>query len=200
MDRIGVAIVGKKPRGMRRLGEEEKLTHCAMVARAREGETFFAEPANYKCALSRFNFGLQKRVDIFKSSVVKCLINYGHATGEEIARLALEAKPQLKEGKKYLIYFPLSERPLEPDVAIFIAPPLEMMELIHSIAKETGEVIQGCMSGVSAMCGEVTVIPIVTGRPNLSLGCCGARKFGKLKEDELLLGIPMTERYRRYGN
>ncbi len=199
MDRIGVAITTKRPKGIKALREDEKLTHCAMVAKARAGEIFFARPENYKCALSRFNLGLQKRVDSFNSSVVKCLISYGHAEDEAVARLAMEAKPKLKEGKKYLIYFPLAKRPAQPDVVIHIGAPLEMMELVHSIAKETGEVIQGCVSGVSAMCGEITVIPLVTEKPNISLGCCGARKFGKLKDDEILLGIPMTKRYERYG-
>lgn len=199
MDRISICITEKRLDGIDRLNQKERLTHCAMVAKARDGEVFYAEPENFKCALSRFNLGLQKRVDAFKSSVIRCLITYGHARDEEIARLCLESKPQLKEARKYLIYSPIVKGIVEPDVVICIGTPIEIMGLVHKISKETGEAIQGCMSGTSAMCGEATVIPLVTERPNLSLGCCGARNFGRLKENELLLGIPMKGKYKDYG-
>lgn len=199
MDKIGISITEKRPKDIEGLAEDERLTHCAMVARAREGEVFYAGPENFRCALARFNFGLQKRVDTFKSSVVKCLISHGHARDEEVARMCLESMPQLKEGKKYLAYFPMVKRPLSPDVVICIGLPVEMMNLIHKMTRETGEPTRSCMSGVSAMCGEATVIPLITEKPNLSLGCCGTRKFGKLKENELILGIPMKGRYGSYG-
>lgn len=199
MDKIGISITEKRPKDIEGLAEDERLTHCVMVARAREGEVFYAVPSNFRCALARFNFGLQKRVDTFKSSVVKYLISHGHAKDEEVARMCLESKPQLKEGNKYLTYFPMAKRPLPPDIVICIGIPVEMMDLVHKMTKETGEPIQGSMSGVSAMCGEATAIPLITEKPNLSLGCCGTRKFGRLKENELILGIPMKGRYGSYG-
>lgn len=199
MDKIGIKIAEERPGGIDRLKNGERLTHCAMVARARRGEVFYAEAETFKCPLSRFNLGLQKRVDGFKSSVIKGTISYDHARDEKVARRCLESKPQLKEGIKYLVYFPMTKRPLTPDVVICIGTPVEIMDLVHRLTKETGEPIQSCMSGVSGMCGEVTVIPLVTERPNLSLGCCGVRNFGKLKENELLFGVPIKGKYKDYG-
>jgi uncharacterized protein (DUF169 family) len=199
MDKIGICIPEERPERIEKLAEGERLTHCAMVAKARRGEVFYAEPANFKCGLSRFNLGLQRRVDSFKSSLVKYLISHSHAKDEQTAKIYLESNPPLKEGEKYLIYFPMTKSPFVPDVLICIGTPVEIMEIVHRLTKETGEATQAWMSGVSAVCAEVTAIPLITGRPNLSLGCCGTRRFGELKENELLLGIPLKGRYRGYG-
>jgi uncharacterized protein (DUF169 family) len=197
MDKIGIGFTRKRPNGINRL--EEKLTHCAMVAMARDGEVFYAEPENFKCALSRFNLGLQKRVDAFKNSVVKYLISHGHAKDEETALRCLESKRPLGVGRKYLIYSSLDKSPIEPDLAILIGSPKEIMEVVHKISKNIGKTITACISGTSAICGEVTALPLLTDEPNISLGCCGSRNFGKLKESELVMGIPMNERYKEYA-
>jgi uncharacterized protein (DUF169 family) len=199
MDRIGITIFEKKPTAFNQLSE--RFTHCRMVSMAREGKVFYSEPENFKCPLSRFALGLQRRVDAFKESVVKCLISWGHCKSEEEALAHLESKKPLRVGRKYILYFPLDKQPdgVVPHLVLLIGTPAELMSIIHKMSKALGEVISSYTTATSSICGEVTAFPLTTGAPNLSLGCCGARGAGALKQNELVMGIPMNERYRKYG-
>jgi uncharacterized protein (DUF169 family) len=196
MDKIGIKICKRKPKNIERTNEV--INHCAMIAKARKGRIFYAQPEDYKCALARFNLGLQKRVKAFQNSVVRCLISHGHAKDEETATKCLESKKKLKVERKYLIYFPLYKKILEPDLIVLIGLPEEIMNIVHKISKDSGKAISACMSGTSAMCGEITAYPLVTSEPNISLGCCGSRNFGELKREEMVMGIPLKGRYGKY--
>lgn len=196
IDKIGISVVTKRPKEIDKASD--RMNHCVMIALSREGKVFYSEPENFKCALARFNLGLQKRVDAFRHSVIKYLISYGHASDEEAATMCLESKKTLSVSRKYFIYFPLDKRPLEPDLVVLIGNPEEIMGVVYSIVKKTGEPISACISGTAAMCGEITALPLVTELPNVSLGCCGCRKWGKIMPHEVIMGIPIKDKYKEY--
>ena len=41
-------------------------------------------------------------------------------------------------------------------------------------------------------CEDVTAIPIVSGKPNISIGCFGCRKRTDMKADEMAIGVPYS--------
>jgi uncharacterized protein (DUF169 family) len=65
------------------------------------------------------------------------------------------------------------------------------MWVANSLLYETGGPrITANFAGMQASCGDVTAIPILTDEVNFSLGCYGCRSAGKLKDDEMYVGIP----------
>jgi uncharacterized protein (DUF169 family) len=46
------------------------------------------------------------------------------------------------------------------------------------------------MAPFQCACEDVAAVPIVTGSPNISLGCYGCRKRTDMAADELACGIP----------
>ncbi|KAF5031708.1 putative ArCR [anaerobic digester metagenome] len=46
------------------------------------------------------------------------------------------------------------------------------------------------MAAVQASCVDATIIPIVKGKTNISLGCFGCRKTTDIMAEEMLVGIP----------
>ncbi|MGA9669078.1 MAG: DUF169 domain-containing protein [Terracidiphilus sp.] len=95
--------------------------------------------------------------------------------------------PVLASRSKYVVYAPLSESPLPPDVVLLFANSNQTLVL-----SEAAQQVEG---GTPPAMGRpaCAVIPQVanTGRAALSLGCCGARAYlDVLTDDVALFAIP----------
>ncbi|GAB4349097.1 MAG: DUF169 domain-containing protein [Candidatus Abyssubacteria bacterium] len=188
VDKIGITARDEKPDGLPSLGR--RGTHCNMIAKAREGRVFYAESVNYSCEFAKYTLGLTRDASAFERFRPEELLGIKNALKTDVPNRILEATPQLPEGNKYMVFFPLKEMPLEPDVVVLIGRPVDIMDIVWEITTRTGERIEAHIGAIGAMCGELTVAPLVTGKPNLSVGCCGSRRFGKLQRDEIMLSLP----------
>ena len=188
MDKIGIKITTEKPEGIGRI--DGRRSHCGMVAIARRGKIFYAEPEDYSCSLARFNLGMQQINERFLKSLKEQVVRWKHAETVDLAAKYLECARCLPVKKKYIIYFPWNNvNDINADVVICIGTPKEIMGVVHGIVQKTGERLDVNVSGVSATCSESTAIPLITKKPNVSLGCCGTRAFGGLGDDEILIGL-----------
>jgi uncharacterized protein (DUF169 family) len=194
MNRIGIAILNKKPEHVSVI--ESRATHCAMIARARNGNVFYAEDVNYSCGLAIYNLGLGRDVPAFRRALAEDLVSIKNAAGEEVSSKLLESMPRLAENKKFIVFFPLDKMPLTPDIVILIGTPVEVMDVVWKITSQSGERIQSSIAGIGATCSELTAHTILTQKPSLSIGCCGSRRFGRLAENEIMLSLPWKV-YRR---
>ncbi len=194
MDRIGVVILPEKPGNLPPLGG--RATHCAMLARAREGNAFYAEDTNYSCGIAIYNLGLGRDVPAFRRALAEDLVTIKNAAGKEVSTKILESMPRLPESEKVVAFFPLDKMPFAPDIVILIGTPVEIMDVVWKVTSQTGERVQANIGGIGATCGELTAQTIVTRKPSLSIGCCGSRRFGKLAENEVMLSLPW-ELYKR---
>jgi uncharacterized protein (DUF169 family) len=195
MDRVGIAILYKKPDNLPSIGN--RATHCNMIARAREGNVFYAEDVNYSCGLAIFSLALGRDVPAFRRALAEDLVSIKNAAGEEVSNKLLQSMPRLAEGKKFIVFFAIDKLPLIPDVVLLIGTPVEIMDIVWKITSQTGERIQTSISAIGSMCGELTAQTILTNRPNLSIGCCGSRRFGRLGKDEIMLSLPW-DMYKRF--
>jgi uncharacterized protein (DUF169 family) len=66
----------------------------------------------------------------------------------------------------------------------------KLMSSVQIITRLTGKRTEAVLSGVGAMCGECTAIPILTGKTNISLACGGSRPQTKLEDGELFVALP----------
>jgi uncharacterized protein (DUF169 family) len=86
---------------------------------------------------------------------------------------------------------PLACFKFAPEVVVLTCLPEQAMWVANSLLFETGGPrITANFAGMQASCGDVTALPILTGKVNFSLGCYGCRSAGKLKKDEMYVGIP----------
>jgi uncharacterized protein (DUF169 family) len=95
--------------------------------------------------------------------------------------------PVLASRSKYVVYGPLAQTPLPPDVVLFFVNSNQTLVL--------SEAVQHIENGNPPAMGRpaCAVIPQVinTGRAALSLGCCGARAYlDVLTDDVALFAIP----------
>jgi uncharacterized protein (DUF169 family) len=190
---IGITVLNAAPVGVPRVTAPDR--HCALVGLAREGKTFYAGNEDISCPLARFNLGLDPKTEEHSAELAQILVNWNDAENQKIALCYLKSATTLEVGEKYLCYFPLPSSDLAPDVVVKMGSPEEFMPLVRTMTRLTGRRTPGIASGVGAMCGECTAIPIVTGGPNISLGCGGSRPHARLDPDQLLLALPI-EVYR----
>jgi uncharacterized protein (DUF169 family) len=188
LNKIGIKITKEKPVNLPRANKP--LKHCSAVGLARTGERFYIQTNDISCPLARYNLGLQEPDNKFMHELARTLVGWGDAKSEDIGLKYLQTLPKLTYAKKYILYFPVPDNEYEPDVIIEISTPHDLMLRVRELTAITGASIEGYMSGVGAMCGECTAYPILTGKPNVSVGCTGSRPGAELKANELFLAIP----------
>ena len=116
----------------------------------------------------------------------------GDAEDEELARLYLTSGWRLTELGRFMLYFTYPLDSVEPTVLIRLATPAELAAIAHTYNRLTGRRLLASVSGLGAACGECTVYPILTGFPNLSLGCTGCRRSLRMGDGELMLSAPRS--------
>lgn len=188
LNQIGIKITEEEPDKISCIDDEARF--CEFVGRAREGKSFYLTVDNISCPLARYNLGLEKHDNQKLEKLARILVSWGDAGNRKKALKYLQETQALDYGKKHISIFPLNKRIYKPDLVILFKTPDELMPLARGIAKDTGEWNCYHMSGVGGMCAEATANPLVTGEPNFSLGCGGSRPHGRLKESQLLSGLP----------
>jgi uncharacterized protein (DUF169 family) len=121
---------------------------------------------------------------------LKVFDDLGYVRPEDVPAI-----PVLKGATKYIIYAPLSEAPLPPSVILLFANSRQSLTIT--------EAVQQVEHGEPPALGRpaCAVIPHVvnTGKPALSLGCCGARAYLDVLSDNVALWALPGERIIEYA-
>ena len=188
LNEIGIKITEEEPKNLSR--NKDSRRYCDYVGEARENNSFYIVNEDISCPLARYNLGLEKYNQESIYNLAQTLVNWNDAKSREKAFNYLKSTNTLSYGKKYISIYPVNEISHKPDIVILFGTPDRFMPLVREITKLIGEWTNALMSGVGGMCAECTAIPLVTGKPNLSLGCGGSRPHGKLNEEQLLISLP----------
>ena len=81
----------------------------------------------------------------------------------------------------------------EPDVVIEVASPDRVFHRLLKNTRTSGKRASANMSGVGAVCGECTALPMISGKTNISVGCGGSRRRAFPGECDMLLALPVEQ-------
>lgn len=200
-----VSLLGltKQPVGVRLLREGEKppagfvsldspIRHCVSIHMASLGAAIHVSASHHACSAGKAAIGIAELPDKVKSGKVPYM--HGLARSETVAARIMAEIPKLPAGTcTGTLVAPLSCFEQSPEVVILICQPKQAMWVANSLLFATGGPrITANFAGMQASCGDVTALPILTGKVNFSLGCYGCRSAGKLKDDEMYVGIPTS--------
>ena len=74
-----------------------------------------------------------------------------------------------------------------------IGDPKQMLRIAQAnIYEEGGRNIAG-FSGIQSLCADAVAQVYNTGKMNATFGCDGSRKYAKIADDELIVGIPAKD-------
>ena len=136
------------------------------------------DPMAIRCSCGKANIGMAELPDAFKTGVRDYLLRKFSTI--QAARRTREMIPRLDPGSVYAILaFPLSDAPLDPSVVMTFGSPDEIFKIITPYAFKNGGRIHAETIGLSGACSDLTAVPLIHNKPNLSLMCHGAKIFGK---------------------
>lgn len=168
---------------------------CEMVGEAFQ-TTFYVNPLQVKCPGARRSFGLLKHdfelIDhvheesrINKSTITKAI--------NEIPRLEKPPENILMGISENL------EKTTQPDMYIIFAQPVKVMQLmkLYALKLDAFPVIKPYT--FMSVCANVFVNTYLNHVISISFGCPESRKYGFLKEDQAVVGIPFNTSLKLIG-
>jgi uncharacterized protein (DUF169 family) len=175
---VAVAYLDAVPGGMERF-EGSEPSGCSFWRLAANGRTFYTVPENhFNCAVGAYthNIALSPEREQETGQTLKMMFDLGYVRPEEVPQI-----PRLSKAPVAVVYSPLGDAPVAPDVVLFACKPRSAM-LLNEAANRAG-----VASGVPAL-GRPTCMALPASLQHgaiFSLGCIGNRVYTGLDENEM---------------
>ncbi|WP_206460563.1 DUF169 domain-containing protein [Anaerovorax sp. IOR16] len=168
--------------------QTKKYTFCQFIMKAREGNKLLATSQNISCANGGSALGFMPVPDKLMSGE---FLEHLGTFEKEGAKKTMEEMPRFEQNQYTGIALaPLSELDFEPDIIVLESMPEHFMWLsLASIHKKGGR-LNFSTSISNGTCVDITVVPWLTQKLNVSLGCYGCRNATNIPDDNLLAGFP----------
>jgi len=157
---------------------------CSFWRIAAEGQTFYTIPSDhYNCPIGSYTHNLDLPQDRTQEldQTLSLMVGIGYIKMEEVPSI-----PRLPRSPGVVIYAPLADTPVEPDVVLFPGRPGRVM-LLQEAALRAGVGAQvplwgrpTCMVIPGALASGVVA----------SVGCIGNRVYTEVGDDELYVAVP----------
>jgi uncharacterized protein (DUF169 family) len=177
---VAVTFLDSAPADVSRFSGTEP-SGCSFWRLAAAGRVFYTVPENhFNCAVGAYthNISLSPERQKETEQTLKMMFDIGYVKPEEIPQI-----PRLPKAPAAILYAPLGESPVAPDVVLFACKPAAAM-LLNEAANRAG-----VASGAPAL-GRPTCMALPASLQHgaiLSLGCMGNRVYTGLAEDEMYL-------------
>ena len=175
---VAVAFLDAEPAGVKQF-EGTQPSGCSFWRLAAEGRTFYTIPENhFNCAVGAYthNIALSPEREKETEQTLKMMFDLGYVKPEEVPQI-----PRLAKAPKAIVYSPLADAPVDPDVALFALRPAAAMLLQEAAGRA------GVGTGAPAL-GRPTCMALPASLQHgaiTSLGCMGNRIYTGLDEDEM---------------
>lgn len=183
---VAISFAAKPPEGVAR-HEAMAPSGCAFWKEAAEGRTFYTEHAHhYNCAVGCYTHSIPLPPERAHElpDTIDLMASLGYIKPEEVTGIQ-----HLAQAPGAVVYAPLGNAPLPPDVVLFVGRPGKLMLLQEAALRA------GVGTGTS-MLGRPTCASLpaaLTQGAVVSSACVGNRVYTELNEDELYLAIPGKE-------
>jgi uncharacterized protein (DUF169 family) len=181
----------------------DQMSHCQAFFRARGEEKLYIPLARQSCHVGASALGMTCTPEKVASGEFHA--NVGIHDSVEAAGNMIGARKVISFRTTGEIMCPLGEADFEPDVVVVADIPERIYWIVALMTAEAGGRSVFSSSPFQSICEDVTVIPMVSGLPNISLGCYGCRKRTGMMNDEMVCGIPYglipgyVARLEKYG-
>ncbi len=169
---------------------KERYRYCQSLMAARRGRSIMMPANRHACPDGTSILGL---TDIpAKLASGELYILFHKLDSIEAAQRMVSERPHLEpRSVDATIVFPLDDAPTDPDVIAVFAQPEQVMWLCMGASYYTGHRFDFHASGYNAQCVETTLLPYVSGEPNISFGCYGCRASSDIGDEIMFMGIPV---------
>ncbi len=180
---VAVKFVDTPPKGVSKL-EGAQPSGCSFWRIAASGKTFYTLPSDhYNCAVGSHTHNIPLPPERAKelTQTLSFMTDIGYIKMEEVPGI-----PQLPKMPGAVVYSPLGDTPVDPDVVIFAGPAAQIM-LLQEAAHRAGRTAQFPMLGRPTC----MAIPAAMAKGSItSSGCIGNRVYTDLGDGELYAMVP----------
>jgi uncharacterized protein (DUF169 family) len=104
------------------------------------------------------------------------------------ARRFFSSNPSVEPGTiKYASFSPLEKANFEPDVVVLVCSGKDGMRAVEASAYESGMAAKG---RAGPICSTIMAFPYITGDIVYTLGDLTGRRFSKIDDGEIFVGVP----------
>ena len=175
---VAVSFLDAAPLDVKKFDGTEP-SGCSFWRLAADGRVFYTVPENhFNCAVGAYthNITLSPEREKETEQTLKMMFDLGYVKPEEVPHI-----PRLPKPPAAIVYAPLGEAPVAPDVVLFACKPSAAM-LLNEAADRAG------VTGGAPALGRPTCMALPASLQYgaiLSLGCVGNRVYTGLGEDEM---------------
>lgn len=186
---IGVAFCDVPPAGVAKfIGTAP--SGCSFWKLAADGRTFYTTASDhYDCSIGSYTHNIDLPLDRAGElpGTLSLMAEVGYIKMEEVPAI-----PRLSATPKVVVYAPLADMPVDPDVVLFAGSPGRLM-LLQEAAIRAGVSSQMPLFGrPTCMALPVALQSGVTA----STGCVGNRVYTEVGDDDLYVAVPGTDLHR----
>lgn len=147
---------------------EGQAKHCQLVSDAStKKESYYATVNEINCPNGQLALGLtEKTVDVV---------------------------PQIPPVKAAVGYAPLCDAEFTPDVIIIYAMPSQAFKVAQLFKTKLKTRFEANFNGTASLCADAVSYPFISGKSNMTLGCMGSRKFSDIKDEEMVVGLTLSD-------
>jgi uncharacterized protein (DUF169 family)/NAD-dependent dihydropyrimidine dehydrogenase PreA subunit len=169
----------------------ERLRYCQSLMAARRGKSFMMPANRHACPDGSSILGLTEMPRKLASGELYLLFH--KLDSIEAAQRMAQERPHLEPRSiQATVVTPLAEAQTEPQIVAIFAQPEQVMWILMSASYYTGQRFDLHASGYNAQCVETTLIPYLSGEPNVSFGCYGCRASSDIGDDLMFVGLPIA--------
>lgn len=180
---VAVAFRDGAPPGVAKF-EGSMPSGCSFWRLAMAGNAFYTVPADHhNCAVGSHThaIGLPAERASELDQTISFMVGIGYLKMEEVPGI-----PRLARTPGAVIYAPLAETPVDPDVVLFAGPPGRVM-LLQEGATRAGVAVTAPLLG-RPTCAALAAA--VASGVVASTGCIGNRVYTDVGDDELYVAVP----------
>jgi uncharacterized protein (DUF169 family) len=175
--------------------QKELKSYCQALVLAGEGEILLLRKEQMGCKLGTSVLGFEKDKDMEAYLDDGVLEKYGVGLfgSEEASADTILNSMYLEKGKTQAAFIaPLSEFQQRPQVVIFTANSEQVMWLLYALNYEKGGKMNLPQSGGAlGGCSDITALPLLKGKPNITFLGLGCRMKSAIDRCDLMLGVPV---------
>ncbi len=182
---VALAFVDEPPAGVEST-DAVVPSACAFWRKAEQGVFYAPADLHFNCPIGAMvmGFDLSEPAQANLADAVEMMCEVAYIGADEPANI-----PSVKGEKTGIVYGPLSEFPLEPEVAIVWVAPHQAMLISEASGNSSWmEAASRTVFGRPACASLPSALD--AGQPVLSLGCAGMRTFTEILPDRLLGVVP----------
>ena len=189
---IAVCLTDTAPEGIAG-SSQPAAAGCVFWERGAQGAFVTSQKDHGNCAVGMYTHHMPLTTAAQQEDLNTCLKVFGdlgYVRPEDIAGI-----PVLKEEAKHVIYAPLASTPLPPNTVLLFANSRQSLAITEAVQQVDPSVPPALGRPACAVIPQV----VNTGKPALSLGCCGARAYLDVMTDDFALWALPGARIEEYA-